>query len=430
MRRLFAALLLALFGSLWAGPEAAAALSVSPNSFKVGPGKGKKIKAVILNDSGEFRVVGPGTFCRAFTSTAGCTPGTVFGFQSAASSTFPSGFVNGFEANISISALVLNKVQSLLESNPTNALFFWVIRLVPAPGVDLGNGASVDFYVQVNLQMLGGSTGAGALTFSRMKLTAVEPGRPAVRNVIIDEDNRETGEFCLEIWYTGTGRVDGSWQVITQNHRDPQRRDFMTTPSLSEAEQRLQQDFLKIKPIRAYFGPKGYIKLTLAYSAIPSYLRGRLLMFPRFRARRDRDSNITGASSIGSSLLANSPTMEGLVPRIGVLNAILGEPAAFLTDARAGIIEASDGGPRRLLVTWSPSTDKRYVVKVTVEKVPDIERGIAPLPNGRIEIPLAGFGGDVTLEDLTVTVTVVGPDGKAHPEAESFTIDIAGPATE
>lgn len=431
MRALIAGLVLVVLGCLYASPEAGAALRVSPNTYNVNAGHGQKVLARIENDSGQFTVRGRGTFCFTFSPATGCDPPNVLGFQSVASSNFPSGFVDGFDVNISISALILNKVQVLMQQDASRALFFFVIELVPAAGVDLGNGANVPFFVQVNFRMFGGSSAGKALSITRIKLTSVLPGKPEVRNTIINEENRTLGEFCLEIWYTGSGRVDGSWQLVTNNHPAPEKRDLMTEASLPENERRLQRNFLEVKQIRTYFGPKGYVKLTLPFSAIPTDLRGLMLLFPRFEASRDRLSNVTGGNSlIGNTFVRTGLTMEGTVPTMRVLNAITGEPYQFLTNAKAGIADAGNGQPRRLIVTWTAMTDKRYVVGVDVSTKTSMESAIAPLPSGQVTVPLGRLGSGVTLADLEVKVTVIGLDGKAHPDAQPLLLTGANQATE
>ena len=434
MRIFLAGLLLMFLGCVLGSPEAEAALRVSPNTFNVNPGHGIKVLARIENNSGQFRVRGQATLCFRFSSVTGCTGDSVLGFQATSTTNFPAGFVDGFDANIAISALVTNKVQALLEQNPVNALFFWVIELVPAAGVDLGNGANVPFFVQVNFRMLGGSSGAKSLSITRIKLTADEPGGREGRNVIITEENRGTGQLCLEIWYTGTGKVVGSWQAITNNHPEPNEAiDLMTEASLTEAERRLQRDFLIIEHIRTYFGPKGYIKLTLPYSKIPPDIRGLFEIFPRFKAVYNRRANISNATSIaGNEFTRGGLTAEGKMPQIRVLNGILGEPYPFMTDTKVGIMEALDGQPRRLVVTWTSMTDRRLVVSIKVRnpKTGSVETAIVPITNGKVYVPLNKFDRGETLNDIEVEGTILGLDGKPHPDAKSFMLSDVSPATQ
>ncbi len=427
MRSLVASLLLALFGILYAMPEAGAVLRVSPNTYNVNAGHGMKVLVRIENSNGRFRFAGRGTFCFTFSSVTGCTPNQVIGFQSAASSNLPNGFVDGADVNIEISALIVNKVQTLLNQNPSNALFFFVIQLIPEAGVDLGNGANVPFFVQVNFRMLGGSSAGKALTITRMKLTAVEPGRPLVKNVIITDENRDRGEFCLEIWYTGTGRVRGSWQAIDTTRAPPGTFDLNSEAALTEAQRRFQRTFRVIKPIRVYFGPRGYIKLTLPYDEIPQTLRGVNLLIANFVASRDPASLITGNSLVGNSLVRTGLTMEGDVPQILFRVVPKGEPFRFLSNARVGVSDAAAGAARQLVVTWEAMTRQSYVVEVLIRNpaTGGQEKAIAPLASGRLSLPIDALLGQGTVDDLEVSLTIKLPNGEVHPEAKRYRLSSA-----
>ena len=359
----------------------------------------------------------------------GCNAGTILGTEYASRTTVPSGFVNGFDAAVTIPEVVLNRVQQRIRSNPTNALFFVVFQLIPAAGVNLGNGANVPFFVQINFRFLGGSSGGKALTITEIKLVAQEPGRPEVRNTIIDEGNRETGEFCLEIWYTGTGQVQGWWQLWTNNHPPITDIDLMTEASLPENQRRLQRDFLKIRRIREYFGPSGYIKLTLPYSAIPEHIRGLALLLPRFLATRSRRSQLLDTNAlVGNRSVDAGATFGGKLPTHRVLNSIPeGAPYELLTNASYSLIR-DPGQLLRLVVVWTAVTEKQAVVEVTVkDKNTNLETvAIAPLGRNGLEIGLQGM----KPEDVTVSLAVKGSDGNIYPNTQSMTLSQIGPATE
>ena len=429
MRARLFALVLTLVGLLGWSLDAKAVLFVTQNTHFVNAGESITIISRITNNNGQFRVAGPGVFCFTFSSVTGCNAGTVLGTEIASKSTVPNGFVNGFDAVVTIPEVVLNRVQQRVRTNPTNALFFVVFQLIPAAGVNLGNGANVPFFVQINFRFLGGSSGAKALTITKIKLIATEPGYPEVRNTIIDEHNRDSGEFCLEIWYTGSGQVQGWWQLWTNSHPPLTDIDLMTEASLPENQRRLQRRFFQLKRIREYFGPSGYIKLTLPYSEIPEDLKGQMLLFPRFLATWSRRSQLLDTNAlVGNRSVKAGLTFGGKIPTHRVLNSIPeGAPYELLTNAGYSLRQAP-GETLSLVVVWTAASDTQAVVEVRArDRRTNLETmAIAPLGSNRLAIDLQG----AAPEDLDVSLTVRGSDGRVYPNTESMTLSQIGPAPE
>ena len=343
----------------------------------------------------------------------------------------PSGLVTSFQEVVTVPTSIVNRAMNLARARPENALIFFVRRLIPADGtINLGAGPGQPTFVQVNLRLTGSSAGK-SLAFSKVKIFAREPGRNEVRFPTVTAENRDTGEICVEIEYTGAGRVTGFWQVWTRN--DPPLREIDRLPegSVLENERPNQRRFYQAMRIRENFGPSGRIKLTLPYSKLPLNDPGVILVYPYFEISRDRRSQAALANFPGGRRVLDSgptgPVMPVLPVRVGVPDR---GAETLVVDARFQQFESAAGTPGAMGVVWTAVKDKPLVIEITLEdeNTGRVHRLIAPIEAGRAVFPEGWIDPDrMTGPGLpagySVSIAVLGRDKRPYPGAEASTLD-------
>lgn len=425
--------LLLAFGLLLWPSAAEAVLDVQPRNQMVNASRSTSFFARWSTDVGRLSADrNSAFFCLEYLGLAGgCRADTILGRLPARFDRAPDGFVPFFDETVTVPRSIMQKALQLTRGNPTNALIFYVRRLVPEAGVSLGLGLGVPVFAQINLRLTG-STAGKSLAFSKVKIFGREPGREEVRYVRITDENRDSGEICMEIEYTGSGRVTGWWEVWTRNDPDLREFDRMTEASLPEAQRSQQRRFRQVKRIRVYLNPSGRTKLKLPYSAIPKTLSGVVLVFAHIEVSRDNRSQVAFAPNARSATqrlieggaIASFP-MPVLPVRLGLPER---EEAPVTIDARFTRFEAAAGTPGRFGVVWTAVRDQLLVVEVTLRNraTGEVSKVIAPINAGRAVFPEGAIDAEGEGSGLPpgydLSIALLGLDKQAHPGTAPMTL--------
>lgn len=434
-----AALALLLAGLLGWSSSALAVLDVQPRDQLVNASRSSSFYARWLSDAGRFRVdPNSARFCAFYDGlAAGCRGGSDLGRLPAMFDEAPTGFVDSFDERVTVPRSIMEKALRLAKDNPVNALIFFVRRLIPEGITDLGLGPGVPVIVQINLRLTGSSS-TKALAFTKVKIFGREPDREEVRFVRVTDENRETGEICVEIEYTGNGRISGWWEVWTRNDPELREIDRRTEASLTEAQRREQRRFRQVKRIRVYLNPSGRTVLKLPYSAIPDDVPGVVLVFIHIETSRDDRSRVLLAPNARSTTprlveggaIASFP-MPVLPVRIGLPE---DEDELVSIDARFTRFESAAGTPGRYGVVWTALRDKVLVVEITLRntRTGAVHRVIAPVNAGRAVFPDDVIPGDAMGGEASngrglpagyeLTVAILGLDRRTYPGSAPITL--------
>ena len=124
--------------------------------------------------------------------------------------------------------------------------FFYVRRFIPAPGADLGAGVDQVVYQKVTCHLAGPAR--IPLSLTRVSLFAREPYRDdPVKLIRLNKDNLENGKIYATIDHTGTGTIEGWWEI--RRPGDPAIREFDLLPqaALPPAQRGLQHRYFRLK---------------------------------------------------------------------------------------------------------------------------------------------------------------------------------------
>ena len=420
---------LILAASVWSS-AAWAVIDVQPRTQMVNASRVATFRATWRVDADAFYFEDSAALiCLNYVSAlAGCARDSILGRVPARFDTAPRGprnLLTQFDEVVTVPSSIIEKAMRLTRGDPTNALIFYVRRVFPSTMTTIllnGVAPGQPVYIQINLRLTGG-TGNKSLTLTRARLFGVEPGRPQVRYVRITDENREEGEICLEIEYTGNGRLDGWWQVWTRNDPELRQIDRMTEASLNEDQRRNQRRFRQIKRIRVYLNPSGRTKLTLRYSDIPADLRGLILVTPRIEVSRDPRVRIAVAPNAVSQtqrVIEGGAVASFPMPVLPVFPRSPEEQLGPLAiDARLTRIEGDEGG---YAVVWDAVHGRPAIVRVTIRNLATGESRdvIAPINTGRALLPrdaidLGQANGDGLPPGYQVDVALLGLDKRPSP---------------
>ena len=127
----------------------------------------------------------------------------------------------------------------------STATFFYVRRFV-------STGGGPDEYVPVTLRL--GGNGA-AVPFSITNVRLLWDG--GSRTVPFVKSGEALPRITAEIFYTGSGRLIGRWELVKPGETQPSQRDLLPEASLPAEERGTQRRFAQVKRFNVFLPPVG-----------------------------------------------------------------------------------------------------------------------------------------------------------------------------
>src|SRR5436305_12774199 len=286
MRRL---LFLLILLSYPAGHSLAQTISVSPrdvNAYSQGA------TSVLLTFGGLVnKRPAEATWCGALipaTPDVGlqCDPATVFGRLPARYDQSVRSGTNAFTDIMSVTPQVARRAY-LDAVRGNTSTFFYVRRFISTVGAQ-------DEYVPVTIR-LSGNGARVPLSLTEVKLTW-GVGKP----ILFVKTNEKLPRFQAEITYTGTGRLQGRWELVKPGETAPEPRDLLTEATLPIEERGTQKKYTQLSRFNVYLPPSGKIVLPgPATWRLDESLDGLYLVLLRIEASDDKDAD-SDLASVGA----------------------------------------------------------------------------------------------------------------------------------
>lgn len=173
------------------------------------------------------------------------------------------------------------------------ATFFYVRRFVSTTG-------DPDEFVPVTIR-LSGNGAAAPFSITNVKLTwGVD------KPVILVKAGEKLPKIQAEIFYTGTGRVKGRWELVKPGEEMPSSRDLLTESTLPVEERGLKRRYTQLNRFNLFLPPVGrFILSGPEVWRVPSHLEGMYLVLLRIEAADDANA---GANSSIEAGITGLPT--------------------------------------------------------------------------------------------------------------------------
>ena len=285
--------------------------------------------------------------------------------------------------------------------------FFYVRKFDP-----VGGGASV--YVSVTCRLTAG-TARTPLSLTRVNIYGREPGNPNVWLVRLDDQNILSGIVRADVNYTGTGILEGWWEVRTPSDLPVRDIDRFTPASLSEAERAQQRAFTRVKRFRVNLPLDGNITLDgPRYGDLPHSTAGVYEVLLRIDVARDREAlssiAITGQSTNLFSGGAAGFPLETLEYRVGKVN--LGTATPTELAPRLALDRLPDG-TTQIGVIWNADAqvDGVLVINMTDPATGETFQLASPASKGFVVLP-SNWTANRDVNAMRVSLSILGTDRK------------------
>ncbi len=267
-----------------------------------------------------------------------CDPTTLFGqLPIRFDLSRPSG-VGAFTDIMSIPPSVARRAyQAAAAGRP--AAFFYVRRFASRSG-------GRDVYVAVTCRLTAGGAGTPlALTDVRLAFDVRTP-------VVTLEQGTTPPPLFADITYTGTGRLQGRWEVVLPGEELPTDTDLLTEASLPLEQRGSQRHFKQLERFNVFLAPTGRTRVPGPDpSLLPRDVDGSYLVLLRVEASQDGDSESdlaavgagTGVVSSGAVAGFALPTLRYVVGSGGPLGEATRDEGLMLLSPAAGARPDSAG---------------------------------------------------------------------------------------
>jgi hypothetical protein len=220
-----------------------------------------------------------------------CDPATLFGQLPARSNLSRASAGGAFTDIMSIPPSVARRAYQAAVDGATST-FFYVRRFRNTTG-------GPDQFVVVTCRLAGGGARVPfALTDVRI---AFDPATP----VVFVQPGATLPAFTAEIFYNGTGRLVGRWEVVLPGEEPPSETDLLTEATLPFADRAAQRRYSPVERFNVFVPPNGRMTLPGPDPArLPTAAGGTYLILLRIEATNDRegDSDL-GAAGAGSGIV-------------------------------------------------------------------------------------------------------------------------------
>ena len=293
-----------------------------------------------------------------------CDPGLIFGRLPVRYNQATLSGTNAYTDIMSVTPSVSRRAY-LDAARGANATFFYVRRFVlPAGGPDE--------YVPVTLRL--GGNGA-AVPFSITNVRLLWDG--GSKTVPFVKSGETLPRITAEIFYTGTGRLIGRWELVKPGEAQPTQRDLLPEASLPAEERGTQRRFAQIKRFNIFLAPVGRTIIPGPDTRqIEKTSNGMYLLLFRIEAVTDglNQSNLDAVNA-GRGILnsggASGFAMPTLRYYVGTGGAQVDEFNAIEYQL-APVDNAEFGVTQQVTFTWPAVSEAKYY-RLTIENASGAE---------------------------------------------------------
>lgn len=296
--------------------------------------------------------------------------------------------------------------------------FFYVRRFVPEPGADIGAGINQVVYQKVTCHLAGPAR--VPLSLTKVSLFAREDFRnDPVKLIRLSKDNLSNGQLYATVEHTGTGTIEGWWEIRRPGEPSIREIDLLPQAALPPSERGLQNRYYRLKRFRGKATTAGLVVIEgPKYSELPTEISGRHDILLRFSAGRGRENrarlNITGEpANVFSGAVAGFriPFLEYHVP----VN-IADQTAESNLASRLFQSEDSNG-TNSWKLAWRVLQQQDLVLRFKINRQ---VKGIAPATDGFMHIPDDWLKLE---ENPDLHIELVGPDGTTYLQDQTVSIE-------
>ena len=350
-------------------PDEVRAISASPTVVNVrqsGP------TTVFITYRGVLPEVSPtqAFWCGEIAADASCVPGTIFGRVPVSSEMAALSGINNFTNVVTFPTSVVRQArQRAKQGGPSR--FFYVQQFFEDDD---------NVFVPVLCRLLSGGAGVPfSLTEVRLKWKKEKPVLTIPRGV-------NPPPFGAEIYYDGSGRLKGRWEVVLPGDPQPRAFDLLTQATLPVEDRFKQRRYTRIERFDRVLPPTGKLYLPGPdRSKFPSNTDGLHLILLRIEATTDKVSStniLASGAPIGEIQTGGVAGFPLPVLRYYVGSTQNGELLAELT---AGELQLVIPKPRARLEPTDPLTfswiEPKDVVLYKLEVQADDENVLSAMLN-------------------------------------------------
>jgi len=276
-----------------------------------------------------------------------CNPATIFGVIPARYDRTAASGIKAYTDIMTLPASVARRAYQAAAAGATSS-FFFVRRFVSTVG-------GPDEFVVVTCRMSGGFAGSPfSLTNVMLSFSDIE------KPILFVREGETLPQIKAQITYTGTGRLQGRWEVVQPGEELPKSGDLLTEATLPIEKRGTQRRYTQLSRFNVFLPPDGKYTLVGPNPAeLPRAVAGEYLLLLRIEAS---DDDVTG-----SNLAA-----VGAGPGIVNSGAVAGFPLPVLRYFVGAAADSTQGIIRQL----TPADNKTFAVKEFVDFAwLDIDKG-------------------------------------------------------
>jgi hypothetical protein len=314
-----------------------------------------------------------------------CDPSTIFGALPTRLNQSQASGSSGFTDIMSIPATVTRRAYQAAAAGE-NSAFFYVRRFRSLTG-------GPDEYVAVTCRLAGGGARTPfALTDVYLRFESDTPvgaivsggHLPAVR---------------AELQFTGTGRLQGRWEIVRPGEPQPEPFDLLPEGALPAEQRGTQRRYAEISRFNVFLPPAGRYTLPGPDPArLPSNLEGTYLLLFRVEAVDDKegDSNLAAAGA-GTGVVHSGGVAGFPMP---VLRYAVGGPSGDTTDALApGALTLLDPPAGAVATSTTPRFSWRPLPQAAVHRLEIVDDGGASVFSAMTTSPVSTYVAPSWLRD-------------------------------
>lgn len=266
--------LLCIFGAV----ASAQTITVSPSEATV-YSQGATSVFLTFGNLGNRRPT-ESTWCGAIVTAAPdiglkCDPSTIFGRLPVRYNQSRLSGNNAYTDIMSVTPSVARRAY-LDAAHGATATFYYVRRFVSTAG-------GPDEYVPVTLRLSGNGA---AVPFSITNVRLLWDG--GNKTVPFVKSGERLPRITAEIFYTGTGRLIGRWEIVKPGEEAPTQRDLLPQSSLPAEERGTQHRFTEVRRFNVFLAPGGRTLIPGPEDArIEKTVAGKYLLLLRIEAAQD-----------------------------------------------------------------------------------------------------------------------------------------------
>ena len=369
----------------FAARGANAQIKVNPTGVNVNT-NGATTAFLTFGGLGDFRPV-EAEWCGELVSAAPaaglkCDPSTVFGRLPIRFDQSRLSGVTGFTDIMSIPPSVARRAYQAAETGQKSS-FFYVRRFRnPATGQEQ--------YVAVTCRLAGGGARVPfSLVDVAVKFNVETP-------ILFIKPGEGLPQLSARIFYNGTGRLKGRWEIVRPGEEVPLERDLLTEATLPVEERGTQRRYTELERFNIFLPPTGqYLLRGPDVSRIATTTEGVYLILLRVEASDDKegDSNLgsagAGTGIVHAGAVAGFP-MPPLRYVVGAGSSSLSETTASTqTRLLSPLADAAVASDTPLNFTWMEGSVRAafFRVEVRSDSEEDVLSAIVPRGVGIYRAP-------------------------------------------